>query len=173
MVDIEGPWTLRRNDLALLRSSNINDRMRELQEDDDEEDQCSLFGDSAYKKMSHLGTYLNDTHIVAGQIGPEYRKAFNGCAKKVRISIDLDYGNTATLFPYLNNVRKLQLMKSKTITKVYTVCALLKNIHVMLYGCQTSNYFDLQIYLTTICFSKTCHQHFEQFFFFLATHRCF
>ena len=66
MVDIEGPWTLRRNDLALLRSSNINDRMRELQEDDDEEDQCSLFGDSAYKKMSHLGTYLNDTHIVAG-----------------------------------------------------------------------------------------------------------
>ena len=145
VVDIEGPWTLRRNDLALLRSSEINDRMRDLQIEEGDDNQCIIFGDSAYKKLSHIGTYLNDKHVVAGQLGPEYRKTFNGCAKKVRISIEWDYGLTATLFPYLSNISKLKLMKSKTVAKVYTVCTLLKNIHVILYGCQTSNYFDLQL----------------------------
>ncbi len=42
-----GPTSLRRNDLTLLRLSNINDRQAELQRGS--EDQYMTFGDSAYE----------------------------------------------------------------------------------------------------------------------------
>lgn len=143
VVDIEGPVTLRRNDLRLLCTSRINERMRDLQQGEDEEDQCIIFGDSAYKRLSHISSYLNNTDIIAGEQPLDYRKAYNGTMKKLRISIEWDYGHTATLFPYLTNTNKLKVMKSAVVAKVYTVCTLLKNIHVILYGCETSNYFDL------------------------------
>ena len=143
VVDCEGPWTLRRNDLALLRISNINERFRELQEDLAPEDQTVTFGDSAYKKQSHIRTYLSEGEVV-GARAVEYRKAFNGCSKKIRISIEWDYGTTASLFMYLQNLDKLKLMKSENVKKIYIVCTLLKNFHVMLYGCQSSNYFNIQ-----------------------------
>jgi hypothetical protein len=142
VVDMEGPWTLRRNDLALLRISNINERMRELQAEEDE--QFIIFGDSAYKRLSHIATYLNASNDAPGQIPVECRKAFNGCVKKLRISIEWDYGHTASLFKYLGNTTKLRILKSSTVAKVYTVCTILKNAHVILYGCQSSHYFDLE-----------------------------
>lgn len=143
VVDCEGPWTLRRNDLALLRISNINERFRELQEDLAPEDQTVTFGDSAYKVQSHIRTYLSEAEVT-GERAVEYRRSFNGCSKKIRISIEWDYGTTGSLFKCLQNLDKLKLMKSDTVKKVYIVCTLLKNFHVMLYGCQSSNYFNLQ-----------------------------
>ena len=51
-IDLYGPMSLRRNDLTLLRESNIVNRLREVQ--DGQADQYVMFGDSAYKKQSHL-----------------------------------------------------------------------------------------------------------------------
>ena len=31
------------------------------------------------------------------------------------------------------------------MSKVYTVATILRNLHIALYGCQTSNYFELDI----------------------------
>lgn len=131
-VDIEGPATLRRNDLALLPNSDINNRVAELQANEPAVDQCVIFGDSAYSTQSHLRSY--------GDVG-----RWNAAMKKVRISIEWDYGTTGSLFPYLNNKRKLQMLGSSKVAKVYSVCTLLKNCHVILYGCQTSNYFDVSL----------------------------
>ena len=142
VVDIEGPWTLRRNDMTLLRISEINDRMRDLQVG--EPTQCIIFGDSAYKVLSHLSTYLNDAQVIPGVLAPEYRAAYNSSMKRTRISIEWDYGHTSTLFKYLTTQDKLKLMISDEIAKVYTVATILKNLHVILYGCETSNYFELQ-----------------------------
>jgi hypothetical protein len=50
-VDMFGPTSLRRNDLTLLRLSNINDRQAKLQRGS--EDQFMTFGDSAYKRRSY------------------------------------------------------------------------------------------------------------------------
>eukprot|EP00428_Durinskia_dybowskii_P083419 CAMPEP_0170448640 /NCGR_PEP_ID=MMETSP0117_2-20130122/50821_1 /TAXON_ID=400756 /ORGANISM="Durinskia baltica, Strain CSIRO CS-38" /LENGTH=177 /DNA_ID=CAMNT_0010709833 /DNA_START=158 /DNA_END=688 /DNA_ORIENTATION=+ len=62
-VDIAGPTSLRRNDLQVLRSSEINERMAALQELNDI--QYIIFGDSAYKRLSHLMSYLNADEDIA------------------------------------------------------------------------------------------------------------
>ena len=65
--------------------------------------------------------------------------------KKVRISIEWNYGFTATLFKYLQDYSKLKLLESPVVSKVYTVCTILRNFYAILYGCQTSNYFNLAL----------------------------
>ena len=46
-IHICGPETVRHNDLALLRESDVNNIFRNLQATN--ENQCRIFGDSAYK----------------------------------------------------------------------------------------------------------------------------
>ena len=64
----------------------------------------------------------------------------------MRIAIEWNYGGTAALYKYITHKEKLRVMASKTVAKVYTVATLLRNSHVMLYGCQSSNYFDLRMH---------------------------
>jgi hypothetical protein len=136
-VDMCGPTSLRRNDLAVLALSDINNRMAAVQEGD--EVQLIIFGDSAYHRQSHISSYL------VAEDGIENYLRYNGGLKKVRISIEWDYGYTATLFVYLQKKRKLQVLHSDTVARVYTVATLMRNFHTALYGCQTSNYFELVI----------------------------
>jgi hypothetical protein len=90
-VDIFGPTSLRRNDMRLFSDSNINDRIAALQLD--ELMQMVMFGDSAYLKLSHTRSYIKD--------GNEADKRWNRHARRVRVSIEWNYGATASLFPYL------------------------------------------------------------------------
>ena len=57
-IDICGPTSLRRNDLQVLRDSDINNRMAALQVED--LFQFIIFGDSAYRRQSHIMSYLKD-----------------------------------------------------------------------------------------------------------------
>ena len=70
-------------------------------------------------------------------------KIWNNAMKKVRISIEWDYGYTASLFKYVTNKRKLQVLKGGIVSKIYTVATIFRNIHAGFYGCQTSNYFNV------------------------------
>ena len=70
--------------------------------------------------------------------------AFNYALKTVRISIEWNYGATATDFAYIKNFDKLRIMESRSVTKAYTICTLFRNFKVGLYGCQTSNYFNIR-----------------------------
>ena len=65
--------------------------------------------------------------------------------KQVRISIEWNYGHTASMFRYLLNKDKLKLLGSNKVAKIYTVCTILRNIHNGFYGCQASNYFDVKL----------------------------
>ena len=69
--------------------------------------------------------------------------SFNYALKSVRISIEWNYGATATDFAFLKNTDKLRLMESSNVAKVYTVATLFRNFKVGLYGSQTSNYFNI------------------------------
>ena len=83
-----GPVTLRRNDLLLLSRSNLNNRLATIQEDD--EDQFIIFDDSAYLFQSHIRSYhLNIENDI------EFRR-WNYAMKKVRISIEWNYGYTTS-----------------------------------------------------------------------------
>lgn len=137
-IDIHGPMSLRRNDLTLLRESKVVDRVQAIQLGD--EHQYVIFGDSAYKKQSHLTSYFKDDTQI------EEHVEWNKKLKSVRIAIEWNYGGTAALYKYITHKEKLRVMASKTVAKVYTVATLLRNCHVMLYGCQSSNYFDLRMH---------------------------
>lgn len=141
-IDIFGPTSLRRNDLVLLRESDVNGRLSEVlkyEKVDANDVQYIIFGDSAYRKQSHISSYLQAEEEI------ENYQVWNQRLKKVRISIEWNYGYTATLFKYLSNHDKLKIMESNTVSKVYTVATLLRNLHVGYYGSQSSNYFNLQM----------------------------
>ena len=129
-IDMKGPCSLRRNDLYVLRESNINARMKALS-------RLYIFGDSAYKKQSNLTSYLCKEEL------PQEFKQWNNAMKSVRISIEWNYGYTASIFTYLGKKQKLKVLSGDTVAKVYTVCTILRNIRVMLRGSQCSNYFGL------------------------------
>ena len=135
-VDMYGPTMLRRNDLALLRDSHINNRFRRLQVDSPT--QYVIFGDSAYVRQSHILSYFPSATMPAAS-------KCNYAIKTTRMSIEWNYGCTANLFKYFLMFNKLRLMESSTASRVYTVGTLLRNFLIALYGGQTSNYFNLGV----------------------------
>lgn len=147
---LDGPTSLRRNDNALLRISDINDRMLRQQEEEGDDDELDdddkykhhfvIFGDSAYRTQSHIKSYVK---IDAQDPNAYYLRKWHSAMKKTRISIEWNYGTTGSLFKYFANHQKLKLLECNTVTKVYTVATLLRNCHAGLYGCQTSNYFNI------------------------------
>ena len=66
--------------------------------------------------------------------------------KKVRISIEWNYGYSASIFKFLQMQWKIKLLANdQAVSKLYTVVTLLRNIHIGFYGGQTSNYFNLHL----------------------------
>ena len=61
-VDMRGPTSLRKHDLRLLRKSDINRRLADIQAAFPLNQQIRIFGDSAYPMSSHLFTYFDDTN---------------------------------------------------------------------------------------------------------------
>ena len=136
-ISICGPTSLRRNDLTLLRESNINDIFARIQLE--HEDDFVIFGDSAYKLMSHLRSYFKEAEGVANYV------RWNSHMKRLRISIEWNYGHQASLFKYLVTPSKLKVLGSSNVAKVFAVTTLLRNLHTGFYGSQSSQYFNLPI----------------------------
>ena len=61
---------------------------------------------SAYKIQSHIFSYISGVETT------NTAKLYNYAMKSVRISIEWNYGFTATLFKYLLQEYKLRVMKS-------------------------------------------------------------
>jgi hypothetical protein len=134
-VDLFGPWSLRRNDCKLLSESNIIPRLRDMQQG--QPVQVKVYGDSIYPHLSHLRSKFENPAPAEG--------LHNNAFKKARISIEWNYMTTASLFGYICKESKLKIMGTYNVAKVYTVVTLLKNCFVACYGCETSNYFGIQI----------------------------
>jgi hypothetical protein len=136
-MDCFGPASLRRNDLTLLRESDVNDTFARIQLNSVID--YIIFGDSAYKRQSHLRSYFSAAEeIVDGAL-------FNRRMKRLRISIEWNYGHQSTLFRYLNTHFKMKILRGNTTTKVFIVTTILRNLHTGFYGSQTSRYFNLVI----------------------------
>jgi len=80
---------------------------------------------------------------VSYDVATIHEKERNRRLKSVRETIEHNYALTKNLFKYLSRVEKLKILKGKTVLKIYTVCTFLRNCHVMMYGCETSNYFNI------------------------------
>ena len=90
-ADLFGPMSFRRHDLDLVIGSDINDRLAELQ--DDEDFQYVIYGDRIF---------MFESHILRAHMGnEEYLTAFelleNKTFPKVRIAVEWDFGHTSKL----------------------------------------------------------------------------
>jgi hypothetical protein len=138
VVDLFGPMSLRRNDMVLLGESRVSPRFEELQTARDAtRGRLKIRGDSAYINFGAICTYNKNANLT------EREHAENIAYKSVRESIEWGYGTTAALFRYLQNLGKLQVMKAEKTYQVYTVATILRNCHVIFYGCQKSCFFNV------------------------------
>lgn len=135
-IDIYGPQSLRRSDLQLLAQSDINRRLRDLQEN--APIQLRLLGDKIYPWLSHLRSAWRYPDV-------NWKELENAMISKVRISIEWNYMATATLFGYLRAHDKLKLLSSDYVSHLYIVGTILRNCHVALYGSETSSYFGVTL----------------------------
>ena len=88
--------------------------------------------------QSHIRSYIVEQEDIW-----DYAH-INSALKRVRISIEWDYGGTAMSFRYLQNELKLILLESTLVFKVYLVATFLRNLKSAIYGNQSSNYFEIQ-----------------------------
>ena len=132
-ADMFGPRTVRANDLRVLRNSNLNNRMAELQEGNVM--QYMIYGDGIFPVMSHIRS-RHKNNLTARQL------LENGTMAKLRISIEWHYGNLCTMFPMLDYKRNLKI-RQQPLKSLYFTATFLRNCHVCIYGNNTSAYFDL------------------------------
>jgi len=130
----------RRGDLFTLGTSNINGKVSACQVG--RPAQCTMYGDSIYPIMSHL---RRRHQAVDGGANTARHAEENEAMKKVRVSIEWNYGQTSNLFRYIDwRYNGKVLAGGSNISQCYLIATLLKNFHICLYGCQTSNEFDCQ-----------------------------
>ena len=145
----------RRGDLFTLGESGINSRIRDCQPAGV---QYAIYGDSIYPVMSHL---RRRHQSIGGNTARQIEE--NEAMKKVRVSIEWNYGQTCNLFRYVDWRHNAKVLSGgSNISQCYLIATLLKNFHVCLYGCQTSDYFNcapptLETYFNSINILKKVH----------------
>jgi len=137
-----GPLSLRRNDLFLLGQSRVLVKINDL--NNRMYRKVSIFGDSAYPLTKYLKSY------VPYELANRQQKEHNKRMKAVRESIEHNYALTKNLFKYISRIEKLKILGSKIILKIYTVCTFLRNCHVLMYGCETSRFFNIILDTSTL-----------------------
>jgi hypothetical protein len=127
----------RRSDLHTLRMSNINNIVANCQTGN--ERQYVMYGDSIYPVMSHLRKRNNNP---LGNTAYEILQ--NEVMKKIRVTIEWNYGATSNLFQYIDYRRNLKILSGgSNVAKSYVVATLLRNFHNCVYASQTAEYFDI------------------------------
>ena len=109
-----GPTSLRRNDLKLLRESQLNQKFEQIQRG--KPLQLTFYGDCIYPRLSHLHSSWRANDLTAWQ------KEENKRYTKVRVSIEWNYMIRGNLYGYVRDINKLKILKSSNVSKVYTHC---------------------------------------------------
>lgn len=133
-MSLFGPTSFRHNDLEVMNTSQLNARLEAVQQGHG--GLYALYGDGIFQLdscilRSHVGDNLTPRQIQE-----------NRAMKKVRISIEWNFGLTAKLYKYTTSWRDMKLRGNADVKDYNLVSTLLRNAHVCLYGCQTSNYFN-------------------------------
>jgi predicted nucleotidyltransferase len=135
-ADMSQAFSGRRSDLHTLAKSNINNKLRDIQLGN--EIQFVLYGDSIYPIMSHIRKRHQNRMNTRRQV------LENDVMKKVRISIEWNYGQTTNIFGYLDYRKNCKILAGgSNIAKCYVIGTLLKNCYNCFYGCQTASYFKM------------------------------
>lgn len=131
-----GPISVRHNDLNSLYDSEINRLIAELQLGEDF--QFVIYGDSAY-------IYVNSSHIRARHNNnPNSVRHIleNRSMSSCREVIEWDYGDIGTMWSYFKFHITLKL-RSMFVAESYLTAMILRNLHVTMNGCTTSQTFNV------------------------------
>ena len=120
------PKSLRHSDPWMLNTSRFNEKLGEAQEDNDDDEQYTAYGDGAYWTMSH----------VRSKKGP---LAVDEAMSSVRELIEHIFGETDSYFPYMADKKNLKLMSTQPLMELYLSVQLLRNCYTCLYHDKTSN----------------------------------
>ena len=131
-LDVGKGFSCRRNDLHLLRESDLNIRMTALTADQPPADKFQLYGDSAYVVMQSITSADNEEafgHIKAGM---------NSC----RESIEWQFRDIKIMWKYTSLKYKLQLLDQfLKVDDLIDTCFIFNNAWNCMNGNETSQYF--------------------------------
>jgi hypothetical protein len=139
-----GPFEGRRNDNSLLAHSNLLDRLRT------HAPQFYIYGDPAYSIHSVLLSPFDNAKLT-----PEEQE-FNKRMSAVREVVEWGFADVIRLWGALEWV-PTQRMFNSAVGIQYRVAVLLTNMHICLYGSETSWYFKCcppKLEEATFCFSE-------------------
>ncbi|KAJ3716706.1 hypothetical protein C8R42DRAFT_588463 [Lentinula raphanica] len=105
-----------------------------------------IFGDPAYGYGPHLASPFSDDNLT------EQQKAWNYAMSQCRIEVEHGFGVIVTLWPFLNNWRKMLLLQTP-VGRFYRVGVLLANALNCLRPNQVSQAFN--------CLPPTLDQYFH------------
>jgi len=124
-LHVWGPVSVRHNDSYTLNKSDIEEKLRALQERLEFQVTYKMFGDSAY--------FPGEIMAVGGGRG----------MSSVRETIEWDYKDLKVLWKYCDYRVGLKLFK-QPVGKIIFVSLLLRNAHCTMNGNQTAEYFSMQ-----------------------------
>ena len=96
-----------------------------------------LYGDPTYTLRVHLQAPFRNALL------PPPMQAFNTSKSIVRESVEWLFNDIINYFKFVDFKKNLKIGLS-SISKMYVVCAILRNALTCLYGNQTSRYFELE-----------------------------
>ncbi|KAJ1394437.1 hypothetical protein B484DRAFT_303473, partial [Ochromonadaceae sp. CCMP2298] len=100
-----------------------------------------MYGDSIFPILSHL----RRKHKGHGPVPRTARQMQeNEVTKKVRVSIEWNYGITSALWAFCDHRKNNKIQQGgANISNIYIVCTLLTNMHNCLHPNNTSTFFGL------------------------------
>ena len=134
--DMFGPISFRENDLTVIRLSNLNNRLVQLQSG--ENSKYKLYGDRIFVfeecvMRAHEGPQLTQQQIDE-----------NRAMTKQKNAVEWDFAYTSLLCTFTQYWLNIKLRKHENHKLLYFVATLIRNALVTLRGSQTSRYFDCE-----------------------------
>lgn len=123
-----GPYEGRRNDNHLLRESGLKDGCLV------HAPEFCIYGDPVYSVSTVLQSPFSNLDIT------EKEKTFKKAMASCRECVEWGFADIIRLWAYLDYKRGQKLLNAP-LGMEYRVAVLLTNIHICLYGSETSHYF--------------------------------
>lgn len=135
ILNLYGPVEGRRHDSAMLQQSDVLHQFEQGNWIDRNGSKFAIYGDPAYPIRECLAApFRNPTN--------ELEELFNRRMSAVRICVEWQFGKLLTEFAFLDFKKNLKIFL-QPVAKLYIVAAILLNCRTCLYGCQTSEFFEL------------------------------
>lgn len=134
IIDFFGPVEGRRHDCFLLSVSGLEDRLCTYARDSRDQQMC-VYGDPAYGVSTWILSPFGGNPTAD-------QKEFNRKMSAVRETVEWGFQRIVNLFAFVD-FKKNQKLGVQQVGKMYTVAALLSNMHACFVPSQTSLYFGV------------------------------